>query len=151
DLEALGRSVVPARLRPFVYLAPVDVAPASLVNKPVEALLPLASRLRDAGHDALVTYSRKVFLPLTQLCRDSCHYCTFAKAPRGVENVFMSVHDALATAAEGAARGCKEALFTLGEKPELRYNVAKTWLAEAGFESTLHYLVSVATAVRDRT
>jgi FO synthase len=214
DLEMLGRSVVPARLRAFVYLARgartpsrgnsqpwsdvetrlasqlrsdeplrswdgqprtneparspdgqpraneprrsrgdarVDLGPLSLLDEPPDALIPLASRLRDAGHDALVTYSRKVFLPLTHLCRDSCHYCTFARAPRRVENVFMSVHDVLATAAAGAARGCKEALFTLGEKPELRYNIAKTWLTEAGFESTLHYLASVATAVRDRT
>jgi len=98
-----------------------------------------------------VSYSRKVFLPLTHLCRDSCHYCTFAKPPRRAGHPFMSVDEAVATAAAGAKLGCKEALFTLGEKPEMRYNVASAWLAEAGFETTLHYVAHVAAAVRDRT
>ena len=123
----------------------------SLIDAPTETLLVRASRLRDAGHGGLVTYSRKVFLPLTQLCRDTCHYCTFAKTPRHLEQPFMSVEDAVATAAEGARHGCKEALFTLGEKPELRYNIARNWLTQAGFETTLHYVAHVAAIVRDRT
>jgi FO synthase len=153
DLEELAGGAVPARLRPLVAPSrPLDATEAmSLLDVPLETLVAQASRLRDVGHGALVTYSRKVFLPLTQLCRDVCHYCTFAKAPRSVGQPFMSVDEAVATAAAGAKRGCKEALFTLGEKPELRYNIAKNWLAEAGFDSTLHYLAHVAAAVRDRT
>jgi FO synthase len=174
DLEKLAGGVVPARLRSLVMpsrpafaharavAAPTqpvvslsrpldDSEEMSLVDEPLEKLIAEASRLRDIGHGVLVTYSRKVFLPLTQLCRDVCHYCTFAKAPRHVGQPFMSVDEAVETAAAGAQRGCKEALFTLGEKPELRYNIAKNWLAEAGFDTTLHYLAHVAAAVRDRT
>jgi FO synthase len=110
-----------------------------------------AARLRDEGFGALITYSRKVFLPLTQLCRDSCHYCTFAKAPRHLRSPYMSVEEAVAVAAQGAQLGCKEALFTLGERPELRYRAARAWLDENGFASTLHYVAHVAAAVRDRT
>jgi FO synthase len=110
-----------------------------------------AARLRDQGFGALITYSRKVFLPLTQLCRDSCHYCTFAKAPRHLRSPYMSVEEAVAVASQGAQLGCKEALFTLGERPELRYRAARTWLDENGFASTLHYVAHVAAAVRDRT
>jgi FO synthase len=151
DLERLAGGVVPARLRPLVASSQPLVDIEALVDEPLETLIARASRLRDFGHGALVTYSRKVFLPLTQLCRDVCHYCTFAKAPRHVSQPFMAVDEAVATAAAGAKRGCKEALFTLGEKPELRYNAAQKWLEEAGFDSTLHYLAHVAAAVRDRT
>ena len=84
--------------------------------------------MRDEGFGALITYSRKVFLPLTQLCRDSCHYCTFAKAPRHLRSPYMSVEEAVAVASQGAQLGCKEALFTLGERPELRYRAAQAWL-----------------------
>ena len=147
-LEVLG---APARLLPFSAPSRFDTDPLSLIEQPSEALLARAAGLRDEGHGALLSYSRKVFLPLTQLCRDSCHYCTFAKPPRRAGRPFMSVDDAVATAAEGARRGCKEALFTLGEKPELRYNIASAWLKEAGFATTLHYVAHVAAAVRDRT
>lgn len=149
DLEALERRGVPARMGPF--LSPTAADAFSFLDTPLETLMARAAQTRDAGHGALVTYSRKVFLPLTHLCRDSCHYCTFAKAPRRVSQPFMSVEDAVSTAAAGARRGCKEALFTLGEKPEARYKVAKTWLEDAGFESTLHYVAHVAAAVRDQT
>jgi FO synthase len=110
-----------------------------------------AARLRDQGFGALITYSRKVFLPLTHLCRDSCHYCTFAKAPRHLQSPYMSVDEAVAVASQGAQLGCKEALFTLGERPELRYRAAREWLESQGFASTLHYVAHVAAAVRDRT
>jgi FO synthase len=112
---------------------------------------PRAAVLRDLGHGTLVTYSRKVFLPLTQLCRDSCHYCTFAKAPRRLKSPYMPLEEAVSVAAEGARLGCKEALFTLGERPELRYRAAREWLTGQGFDSTLHYLAHAAAAVRDRT
>jgi FO synthase len=114
-------------------------------------ITPQAARLRDQGFGTLITYSRKVFLPLTRLCRDSCHYCTFAKAPRHVRSAYMSVEEAVAVASQGAQLGCKEALFTLGERPELRYRAARRWLDEQGFASTLHYVAHVAAAVRDRT
>jgi len=150
-MEKLANSAAPAKLRPFLCPARPEADPMSLTGLPSEALSARASHLRDEGHGALLTYSRKVFLPLTHLCRDSCHYCTFAKAPRRVSRPFMPVDEAVATAAEGAKRGCKEALFTLGEKPEMRYKVASAWLAEAGFETTLHYVAHVAATVRDRT
>src|ERR1700761_1403538 len=111
-----------------------------LLDAPLPELRAAARRVRQETRGGVVTYSPKVFIPLTQLCRDVCHYCTFAKPPRRVGQPFMSVDEAVATAAAGAQRGCKEALFTLGEKPELRYNVAKSWLAQAGFPTTLHYL-----------
>lgn len=151
DLERLANYVVSARLRPFIASPQPEADPMSLIDLAPETFLGRASHLRDEGHGALVTYSRKVFLPLTQLCRDTCHYCTFAKTPRRVDHPFMSVDEAVATAAAGAKLGCKEALFTLGEKPELRYNIAQAWLAEAGFATTLHYVAHVAAAVRDQT
>ena len=155
DLKRLARCgvQVPARLQPLVpaTLPVTGTDPTSLIDEPLETLIARASQLRDEGHGDLVTYSRKVFLPLTHLCRDSCHYCTFAKAPRRVAQPFMSLDEAVAVSAAGAKRGCKEALFTLGEKPEARYKVAKTWLAQAGFATTLQYVAQVAAAVRDRT
>ena len=114
-------------------------------------LAPRASGLRDLGFGSLVSYSPKVFLPLTQLCRDSCHYCTFAQAPRRLKSPYLSIEEAVSTAAQGAKLGCKEGLFTLGERPELRYRAAREWLTAHGFESTLHYLAAAAVAVRDRT
>lgn len=149
-LRSMARHA-PSRLQPFLALAEQEPDPMSLIDEPAEVLASRASCLRDWGHGSLVTYSPKVFIPLTQLCRDSCHYCTFAKAPRVVEQPFMRLDEVVATAAAGAKRGCKEALFTLGEKPELRYKLARTWLAEAGYASTVHYLAAVAAAVRDRT
>jgi FO synthase len=116
-----------------------------------DELIARASSIRDEGFGPLVTYSRKVFLPLTQLCRDSCHYCTFAKAPRQIRAPYMTIDEAIAIAADGARLGCKEALFTLGERPEARYRQAGAWLVERGFASTLHYLATVAGQVRDRT
>ncbi|MGD0505839.1 MAG: 5-amino-6-(D-ribitylamino)uracil--L-tyrosine 4-hydroxyphenyl transferase CofH [Steroidobacteraceae bacterium] len=110
-----------------------------------------AGALRDSGYGTLVSYSPKVFLPLTQLCRDSCHYCTFAQAPRRLKSPYLSIEEAVSIATEGARLGCKEALFTLGERPELRYRAARDWLTAHGFESTLHYLSQAAAAVRDRT
>ena len=110
-----------------------------------------AAVIRDQGFGNLVTYSRKAFVPLTHLCRDVCHYCTFAQVPRKVQAPYMSLDEVLATAREGAAMGCKELLFTLGEKPELRYKAAREALAEMGFESTLHYLKAAAELVIKET
>jgi FO synthase len=115
------------------------------------ALLPLAEELTLAGHGRTVTYSRKVFIPLTQLCRDVCHYCTFAQTPRARPAPYLSLEQALATARAGAAAGCQEALFTLGDQPELRYSAARRFLAEAGHETTLDYLAAVAREVHAQT
>ena len=84
----------------------------------LDALMRAAAARRDAAHGAVVTYSRKVFIPLTQLCRDVCHYCTFAQPPRQGEAAFLTLDQVLAIARAGAAAHCKEALFTLGDKPE---------------------------------
>ncbi len=115
------------------------------------ALAALAGSLRDAGHGNVVTYSRKVFIPLTHLCRDVCHYCTFARTPKRIEQAYLPVEDVLALCRDGAAMGCQEALFTLGERPELRYSAARDALRELGFASTLHYVAEVAARVLDET
>jgi FO synthase len=114
-------------------------------------LLATATALRDEGHGDLVSYSRKVFIPLTQLCRDVCHYCTFAQPPKPGERAYLNGDEVLAIARAGAAQGCKEALFTLGDKPELRYKVAKQELAELGHETTISYLIEMARLVLKET
>ena len=115
------------------------------------ALARIAAELRDTGFHNVVTYSRKVFIPLTHLCRDVCHYCTFAQVPRKLKAPYMTEHEVLEIARHGAAMGCKEALFTLGEKPELRYKAAREALGEMGFDSTLDYLEHVAKRVYEET
>ena len=102
-------------------------------------------------HGALVTYSRKVFIPLTRLCRDVCHYCTFATAPRSLAAPYLSLDEVVAIARAGAAAGCREALFTLGDRPEDRYPAARDALVALGHESTLAYLRTAAKAVLDET
>src|ERR1700675_2919885 len=97
------------------------------------------SRLRALGHGRIVTYSRKVFIPLTMLCRDHCHYCTFAKPPAKLEHPFLTPDEVVAIAEAGRKMGCKEALFTLGDRPEERYPVAREWLRHRGYGSTLEY------------
>jgi len=115
------------------------------------ALMRIAAGLRDAGHGGLVSYSRKVFIPLTQLCRDVCHYCTFAHPPRKGERVYLTRDEVLEIARAGAAAGCHEALFTLGDKPELRYRAARDELAALGHETTLSYLAEMAGLVLKET
>jgi FO synthase len=114
-------------------------------------LLPAAAALRDRGFNNVVTYSKKVFIPLTHLCRDVCHYCTFAQAPKKVAAPYLSLEQVLRTTTQAAEMGCKEALFTLGEKPELRYKAARDALAEMGYTSTTDYLHDVAAAVFEKT
>src|SRR4029078_12741564 len=109
-----------------------DEAMALVAIDDMQPLLGAAARRRDEAHGHLVTYSRKVFIPLTQLCRDVCHYCTFAHAPRKGEPAYLTLEQVLAIARAGAAAGCREALFTLGDKPELRYRVAREELAALG-------------------
>src|ERR1700712_2057488 len=114
---------------------------------PLAELLAEAAALRDSAHGRLVSYSRKVFIPLTQLCRDVCHYCTFAHAPREGVKPYLSIEQMVAIAQAGKKPGCKEALFTLGDKPELRYRAAREELDRLGHPSTLSYLAAAASAV----
>ncbi|MGE5227156.1 MAG: bifunctional FO biosynthesis protein CofGH [Planctomycetaceae bacterium] len=114
-------------------------------------LMAVAARLRDLGWGEVVTYSRKVFVPLTMLCRDHCHYCTFAKPPARLDAPFLTPEEVVAIAEAGRAAGCKEALFTLGDRPEDRYDAAREWLAERGYASTLEYVRAVAVRVIEET
>ncbi len=133
-------------------ILPTDEEALELASfEDTKALADVAGVIRDEGFFNVVTYSRKVFIPLTHLCRDVCHYCTFATTPSKLDNVFMSIDEVLEVARQGAAMGCKEALFTLGEKPELRYKAAREWLAEHGYATTLEYLHDAAKAVFEET
>ena len=114
-------------------------------------LMRRAAELRDAGFGRPVTYSRKVFIPLTKLCRDVCHYCTFAQPPRPGERAYMTLDEVVEVARRGAEAGCKEALFTLGDKPELRYPQARAELDALGYPTTIAYLAAAARAVLDAT
>jgi len=125
-----------------------------------ERMLTLASALRDlglsrAGRAGVMTYSRKAFLPITNLCRDRCHYCTFVETPnqlkRQGKSLFMSRDRVLAVAQQAVALGCKEALFTLGDRPEERWPEARDWLTEHGYTSTLDYVRAMAVLVRQET
>jgi FO synthase len=119
-------------------------------------LMGSAARIRDAGLHTLgrpgtVTYSPKVFIPLTRLCRDRCHYCTFATTPRHVPSAYLSIEEVLDIARAGQAVGCTEALFTLGDRPEERWPVAREWLDAHGYDSTLGYVRAAAIAVLEET
>jgi FO synthase len=111
----------------------------------------VAAQLRDLGAGDRITYSRKVFIPLTMLCRDHCHYCTFAKPPAKLEAPFLTPEEVLSIARAGRVRACKEALFTLGDRPEDRYDVARAWLRSRGFASTLDYVRATAITVIEAT
>ncbi|MFL6072624.1 MAG: 7,8-didemethyl-8-hydroxy-5-deazariboflavin synthase CofG, partial [Mycobacteriales bacterium] len=122
----------------------------------LDELLDAAGRVRDAGlaeagRPGVITYSRKVFIPLTRLCRDRCHYCTFATTPHRVPAAYLERDEVLAIARQGAALGCKEALFTLGDRPEERWRQAGEWLEARGYHSTLDYLRATAIAVLEET
>lgn len=120
-------------------------------DAPLPELLAAASARRDRSFGRRVTFSPKVFIPLTRLCRDRCGYCTFATAPARIESAYLAPEQVVAIARAGAERGCHEALFTLGERPELRYPAARDWLAEHGYNSTVEYLVAMCALVRDET
>ena len=118
---------------------------------PLPELMARAAAKRDAAHGRLISYSRKVFIPLTKLCRDVCHYCTFAERPRAGRPAFLSPEDVLTIARAGAAAGCTEALFTLGDKPELRYSAAREALAARGHATTVEYLREMCALVLEET
>src|SRR5438105_9249343 len=122
----------------------------------LKTLSEYASRIRDAGLAAarrpgVITYSRKVFIPLTRLCRDRCGYCTFVTVPGRLESPFLSPDEVLAIARQGAALGCKEALFTLGDRPEDRWRQAREWLDAHGYDDTLSYVRAMAILVLEET
>src|ERR1700722_19108277 len=122
-----------------------------LEQAPLAELIDAAGRLRDEGHGRNISYSRKVFIPLTHLCRDVCHYCTFAQRPRAGRSAYLSADEVFATARAGAAAGCTEALFTLGDKPELRYRAAREALDALGHETTIDYLQAMCALVLRQT
>jgi len=139
---------------------PLDVAEAAALlsarGAALDELLAVAGAVRDAGliaagRPGIVTYSRKVFIPLTRLCRDRCHYCTFATVPHRLTAPFLDRAEVVAIAAAGAAQGCKEALFTLGDRPEERWSQAREWLDHRGYATTLDYLRACAVAVLEET
>src|SRR3954471_13434363 len=124
---------------------------ADVLALPSDELLRTARQVRDGAFGRRVTYSPKVFIPLTMLCRDKCGYCTFAQPPARLAAPYLTPDEVLAIASTGAAAGCREALFTLGERPELRYPVAQEWLRDHGHESTIDYLVAMCELVLAET
>ncbi|MEO5900330.1 MAG: 7,8-didemethyl-8-hydroxy-5-deazariboflavin synthase CofG, partial [Ilumatobacteraceae bacterium] len=124
---------------------------AVVSDTPLDALLAAARAIRDAAHGTRITYSPKVFIPLTMLCRDQCGYCTFAQPPARVEKPYLLAEDVLRIAGHGARSGCHEALFTLGERPEDRYEVAREFLRVHGYDSTVHYVAAMAALVLAET
>ncbi|MET0671060.1 MAG: 7,8-didemethyl-8-hydroxy-5-deazariboflavin synthase CofG, partial [Xanthobacteraceae bacterium] len=139
----------------MVLVLPVHLSPEAALAlgecDDLDALAQAATARRDAAHGALISYSRKVFIPLTRLCRDVCHYCTFAQPPRRGHNSYLSLDEVLAIASAGVRAGCKEALFTLGDKPELRYAASRAELARLGHATTISYLAQAARAVFEQT
>ena len=123
------------------------MSPRASWDLPLTELMARARAVRDQHHGTRITFSPKVFIPLTMLCRDKCGYCTFAQPPARLDAPYLTPEEVLRIARQGAAAGCHEALFTLGERPEERYPVAAEWLAEHGYASTVDYLVAMAAAV----
>jgi FO synthase len=123
----------------------------ALPDEALPDLVAAAGGLRDAVHGRTVTYSRKVFLPLTNLCRDICGYCTFVRQPEDPLAHTMSLDEVLSVAGAGQRLGCNEALFSLGDKPELKYSSFRSWLSERGYASTLGYLKDACRIVLDKT
>ena len=130
---------------------PVDWSDDVLLAAPLAKLMASACEVRDARFGRRVTYSPKVFIPLTQLCRDTSDYCTFAQPPARVAAPYLSLDEVVGIARAGAQTGCHEALFTLGERPELRYQQAQTWLADHGYATTIDFLAAAAKHVLDET
>src|SRR5680860_1309402 len=127
------------------------VAVHELQRAPLDEIVAEAGRRRDEISGNRITYSPKVFIPLTMLCRDRCGYCTFAKPPAHLAQPYLELDDVLAIAGRGSELGCHEALFTLGEAPEDRYPLARAWLDERGYASTGDYLIEARRVVLDET
>src|SRR6516164_9147412 len=122
-----------------------------ITRTPLPELMQRAAALRDQGHGRIVSYSRKVFIPLTKLCRDVCHYCTFAERPRAGRAAYLLPEQVLDIARAGSVAGCTEALFTLGDKPELRYQAARDALEALGHKTTIDYLQAMCALVLRET
>jgi FO synthase len=150
QLHTLRRALARARSGKSLSLEEVEGLLAAR-GTALEDLCEIASALRDLGHGRTITYSRKVFIPLTMLCRDHCHYCTFAKPPAKLDQPFLTPDEVVAIAEAGQRQECKEALFTLGDRPEERYPIARQWLAQRGYHSTLDYLRAVSIKVIEET
>jgi FO synthase len=162
-LDGLGDQAPPAvrrALRRALDGRTLDVTESAALlgarGAALDELLVAAGTVRDAGlvsagRPGIVTYSKKVFIPLTRLCRDRCHYCTFATVPHRLPAPFLDRDEVVAIARAGAQHGCKEALFTLGDRPEDRWDAAKRWLDERGYRSTIDYLRASAIAVLEET
>src|SRR5438067_6449824 len=153
--SALRRALARAR-----DAKPLDAAEAATLlharGDQQAELLRHAARVRDAGLEAagrpcVITYSRKVFIPLTRLCRDRCAYCTFATVPHRLDHLYLEPDEVLDIARRGAALGCKEALFTLGDRPEDRWHQARDWLDSHGYDDTLSYVRAMAIRVLEET
>ncbi len=158
------REVTPSAMRRTLARArdgkPLDLDEATVLlharGDDLDTLLRYASRTRDAGLEAarrpgIITYSRKVFIPLTRLCRDRCGYCTFATVPHRLDHLYLEPDEVLDIARAGADLGCKEALFTLGDKPEDRWHQAREWLDAHGYDDTLSYVRAMAIRVLEET
>jgi FO synthase len=142
---------LPAAVFTMMFDAEAEHRLASYERAPLPELLAAAQKLGREAHGNVVSYSRKVFIPLTRLCRDVCGYCTFATTPRKAGAAYLSPDEVLAIARAGRAAGCHEALFTLGDKPELRYAAARTALARLGYASTVEYLSAMCELVLAET
>ena len=133
---------------------PTDAEALALLKadgKSLADLCQVAAGLRDRGKGRVVTFSPKVFIPLTRLCRDYCGYCTFRQEPATASTLYLTPEEVLAVAGAGQGMGCTEALFTLGERPEQRYPEARDWLARRGYATTLQYLAAMCKLVLEET
>src|SRR5579864_3317752 len=159
-----GGTITPAAMRRTLARArdgkPLDQDEATVLlharGDDLHRLLEYASRTRDAGLESagrpkVITYSRKVFIPLTRLCRDRCGYCTFATVPHRLDSLYLEPDEVLTIARQGAELGCKEALFTLGDRPEARWRQAREWLDAHGYDDTLSYVRAMAIRVLEET
>jgi FO synthase len=160
ESSGAGESAMRAALARAGDGAPLERAEAEILLRArgadLKTLLAHAQGVRDAGLEAagrpgIITYSKKVFIPLTRLCRDRCGYCTFATVPGRLESLYLSQQEVLAIARQGGALGCKEALFTLGDQPEDRWKQAREWLDAHGYDSTLSYVRAMAVRVLEET
>jgi|DEB0MinimDraft_6_1074348.scaffolds.fasta_scaffold00071_12 FO synthase len=151
-LRAVSTHAVPdpVRARP-VDPATLPTHVSDLLDAGLSELMTTAAAHRDQLWGTRVTYSPKVFIPLTMLCRDACGYCTFAQPPARLDSPYLSPDEVLRIARDGARAGCHEALFTLGEAPEERYEAARDWLRANGWDSTVHYLAHTAQLVLNET
>src|ERR1700722_4201728 len=151
---AVGRALARAASEPL------DQPEATILlharGEDLRTLLGLAARTRDegleaAGRPGVITYSKKVFIPLTRLCRDRCGYCTFPTVPGRLDSLYLTPDEVRGLARSGAALGCKEALFPLGDRPEARWRQAREWLDAHGYPDTLSYVRAMAILVLEET